>query len=87
VTEQPVSWAEARRKARERMRRMGMPTAPEAAPEPRPQDVLPTLNPFALRGLLHTGRLTPAQERAARQFLSDLVQQPTDSTHTPGDAA
>lgn len=82
------------RRARARAEAMGHHRPQEPADAERA--ALPTENVFALRGLLHTNRLTPEQASAARKYLaqvtiaarnSDLPNTPPDGQLPGGDAA
>jgi len=80
---------EIRRQARARAERMGLRPKPEPENDPDPAGLLPTRNPFVLRGLLATGRLDSVQQRAAWQFLADTARatHEADPNTPPEDAA
>lgn len=69
MSDAPIDRAAVRRRARAQAQRMGLPVRPD--PDVMPADAdLPTDNLFALRGLLITNRLTPAQAVTARKRLA-----------------
>lgn len=83
-----------RQAARRQAERMGLRVRPEPKADEADPATLPTTNLFALRGLLHTGRLSPLQQHAARQVLADAAAAEQEAARiaqtadpNPGDAA
>lgn len=88
MTDAPIDREAIRRTARARAHRMGLAVVPEPKAERTPEEILPTMQPGVLRGLLYTGRLTTEQDKAARQVLAEVARAARENnTDTPEDAA